>query len=124
MKLLLDQGLPRSGATLLTEAGIDTTHVADIGLSAADDTDILQRARNDERIVVTLDADFHALLALSAATTPSVIRIRIERLRAQILANLLLSVVGEFAEDLKQGAIMTVEPSRIRLRHLPLVKER
>lgn len=124
MKLLLDQGLPRSAATLLTEAGIDTIHVADIGLSAADDTDILQRARNDERIVVTLDADFHALLALSAATTPSVIRIRIERLRAQILANLLLSVVGEFAEDLKQGAIMTVEPSRIRLRHLPLVKER
>ncbi|UZQ53364.1 DUF5615 family PIN-like protein [Trichothermofontia sichuanensis B231] len=124
MKLLLDQGLPRSAATLLTEAGIDTIHVAGIGLSAADDTDILQRARNDERIVVTLDADFHALLALSAATTPSVIRIRIERLRAQILANLLLSVVGEFAEDLKQGAIMTVEPSRIRLRHLPLVKER
>ena len=124
MKLLLDQGLPRSAATLLTKAGIDTIHVADIGLSAADDTDILQRAKNDERIVVTLDADFHALLALSAATTPSVIRIRIERLRAQVLANLLLSVVGEFAEDLKQGAIMTVEPSRVRLRHLPLVKER
>jgi len=124
MKLLLDQGLPRSAAALISEAGIDTIHVADIGLSAADDTDILQRAKNDERIVVTLDADFHALLALSAATTPSVIRIRIERLRAQVLANLLLSVVGEFAEDLKQGAIMTVEPSRVRLRHLPLVKER
>ncbi len=124
MKLLLDQGLPRSAAILLSEAGIDTMHVANIGLSAADDTDILQRARNDERIVVTLDADFHTLLALSAAATPSVIRIRIERLRAQVLANLLLRVVGEFAEDLKQGAIMTVEPSRVRLRHLPLVKER
>ncbi|WP_448572374.1 DUF5615 family PIN-like protein [Trichothermofontia sp.] len=124
MKLLLDQGLPRSAATLLSEAGIDTIHVADIGLSAADDTNILQRARNDEHIVVTLDADFHTLLALSAAATPSVIRIRIERLRAQVLANLLLKVVGEFAEDLKQGAIMTVEPSRVRLRHLPLVKER
>jgi predicted nuclease of predicted toxin-antitoxin system len=37
MKLLLDQGLPRSAATLLSEAGIDTIHVAEIGLSAADD---------------------------------------------------------------------------------------
>lgn len=123
MKLLLDQGLPRSAATLLSEAGIDTIHVAEVGLSAADDTDILQRARDDERVVVTLDADFHALLALSAATSPSVIRIRIERLRAQALTNLLLTVLGEVAEDLEQGVVVTVEPSRVRMRRLPLVKE-
>jgi predicted nuclease of predicted toxin-antitoxin system len=123
MKLLLDQGLPRSAVTWLEEAGIDTVHVAEIGLSAADDTDILQRARDDERVVVTLDADFHALLALSAATSPSVIRIRIERLRAQALTNLLLRVIERLAEDLEQGIVVTVEPSRIRLRRLPLVKE-
>jgi predicted nuclease of predicted toxin-antitoxin system len=108
---------------LLCEAGIDTIHVAEIGLSAADDTDILQRAREDERVVVTLDADFHALLALSAATSPSVIRIRIERLRAQALTNLLLTVLGEVAEDLERGVVVTVEPSRVRMRRLPLVKE-
>lgn len=123
MKLLLDQGLPRSAATLLSEAGINTVHVAEVGLSAADDTDILQRAREDERMVVTLDADFHALLALSAATSPSVIRIRIERLRAQALTNLLLTVLSEVAEDLEQGVVVTVEPSRVRMRRLPLVKE-
>ena len=92
-------------------------------MSAADDTDILQRARDDERVVVTLDADFHTLLALSAATSPSVISIRIERLRAQALTNLLLTVIGEVAEDLEQGVVVTVEPSRVRLRRLPLVKE-
>ncbi|ACA98636.1 MULTISPECIES: DUF5615 family PIN-like protein [Cyanophyceae] len=123
MKLLLDQGLPRSAATLLSEAGIDTIHVAEIGLSAADDTDILQRAKDDERVVVTLDADFHALLALSEAASPSVIRIRIERLRAQALTNLLLKVLGEVTEDLEQGAIVTVETSRVRMRRLPLMKE-
>lgn len=123
MKLLLDQGLPRSAAALLCEAGIDAIHVADIGFSAADDTDILQRAQEDERVVVTLDADFHALLALTEAISPSVIRIRIERLRAQTLTNLLLTVVGECEEDLEQGAVVTVEPSRIRVRRLPLVNE-
>ena len=85
--------------------------------------DILQRARDDERVVVTLDADCHALLALSAATSPSVIRIRIERLRAQALTNLLLTVLGEVAEDLERGVVVTVEPSRVRMRRLPLVKE-
>jgi len=123
MKLLLDQGLPRSAAALLCEAGIDAIHVANIGFSAADDTDILQRAQEDERVVVTLDADFHALLALTEAVSPSVIRIRIERLRAQALTNLLLTVIGECEEDLEQGAVVTVEPSRIRVRRLPLVNE-
>jgi len=121
MKLLLDQGLPRSAAALLCEAGIDTIHVADISLSAADDTDILQRAREEERVVVTLDADFHTLLALCGAITPSVIRIRIERLRAQALTNLLLTVIGNCEEDLEQGAVIAVEPSRIRVRRLPFL---
>jgi hypothetical protein len=62
MKLLLDQGLPRSAAMLLREGGIDTLHVGEIGLAAATDNEILQRGRQEERVVVTLDADFHALL--------------------------------------------------------------
>jgi len=123
MKLLLDQGLSRSAATLLSEAGIDTIHVADINLSTADDRDILEEARNNERVVVTLDADFHALLALSEATSPSVIRIRVEKLRAQGLTNLLLTVVSEFEKNLQQGVVITVEASRVRIRHLPLVKD-
>ncbi|WP_155960544.1 DUF5615 family PIN-like protein [Fischerella sp. PCC 9605] len=48
MKLLLDQGLPRSAVNLLREVGVDTIHVAEIGLSAVDDIDILQRAREEE----------------------------------------------------------------------------
>jgi predicted nuclease of predicted toxin-antitoxin system len=43
-RLLLDQGLPRSAARLLTEAGWDVVHVADIGMSRSDDGDILRRA--------------------------------------------------------------------------------
>ncbi|NJM73553.1 MAG: DUF5615 family PIN-like protein [Scytonema sp. RU_4_4] len=121
MKLLLDQGLPRSASALLTEAGLDTIHVAEINLSAAEDTDILQRAREDNRVVVTIDADFHALLALANATSPSVIRIRIEGLRAQAFANLLQTVIEQCEEDLEQGAMVTVEPSRIRVRRLPLI---
>ncbi len=61
MRLLLDQGLPRSAARFLREAGIETVHVGEIGYATADDTAILQRARNEGRTVVTLDADFHAL---------------------------------------------------------------
>jgi predicted nuclease of predicted toxin-antitoxin system len=121
MKLLLDQGLPRSAARLLREAGIDTVHVGEIGCSTADDAVILERGRDEDRIVVTLDADFHALLALSRATTPSVIRIRAEGLYGQKAADLIRAVLLCCAEDVKEGAVVTVQPGRIRIRRLPLL---
>ena len=68
MRLLLDQGLPRSAAKFLREAGIDTVHVGEVGCADADDAAILQKAQGEKRTVVTLDADFHTLLALSRAT--------------------------------------------------------
>ncbi len=67
MKLLLDQGLPRSTIRLLHEAGIDAIHVSEIGYSTSEDAVILAWGRKEDRTVVTLDADFHALLALSDA---------------------------------------------------------
>jgi predicted nuclease of predicted toxin-antitoxin system len=121
MKLLLDQGLPLSAAALLRDQGIDTLHVGEVGMSEAEDSDIIQRARAEARIVATLDADFHTLLALDAAIAPSVIRIRIERLRAQALTDLLLVIMAECEEELAQGSAVTVEPSRIRIRRLLLV---
>jgi len=72
-------------------------------------------------VVVTLDADFHALLALDEANSPSVIRIRIERLRAKQLTDLLLTVINECRDELEQGSAITVEINRIRIRRLPLV---
>ena len=122
MKLLLDQGLPRSTAALLRARGIDTLHVAEIGLSAATDAAILERSHTEERAVVTLDADFHVLLAVTGATAPSVIRLRIEGLRAEALAALLDSVLAQCTEDLEAGAAVTVQPKRVRVRRLPLIR--
>ena len=59
MKLLLDQGLPRTTAGLLRTDGIDTVHVGEIGRATADDLVILQLGKDENRTIVTLDADFH-----------------------------------------------------------------
>jgi len=121
MRLLLDQGLPRSTARLLREAGIDAVHVGEIGYSTADDATILQRGRDEERTVITLDADFHALLALSRAMTPSVIRIRMEGLYGQKAAEVIQTAITRCAEDLERGAVVTVQPGRMRIHRLPLL---
>jgi predicted nuclease of predicted toxin-antitoxin system len=83
MKLLLDQGTPRSAASLLRKAGFEAVHTSESGLAAAEDAEIIRHALEEHRIVVTLDADFHTHLALTPAAKPSVIRIRVEGLRAE-----------------------------------------
>jgi predicted nuclease of predicted toxin-antitoxin system len=87
MKLLLDQGLPRSTVLHLSRADIEAVHVGEIGFATASDAKILEFALQNGNVVVTLDADFHALLAFSGADGPSVIRIRIEGLRGEELAS-------------------------------------
>ncbi|NCC23503.1 MAG: hypothetical protein EOM26_13815 [Alphaproteobacteria bacterium] len=120
MKLLLDQGLPRSTVQHLRDQGMIVDHVADIGLDRAPDEDIIAYARNRGQLIVTLDADFHALLAVSRASTPSTIRIRREGLRGLEVAVLILQVLAKVGDELKRGAMVTVTERTIRLRRLPL----
>lgn len=120
-RILLDQGLPRSTPVFLREAGWDVEHVSDIGLSRASDVEIISRAREGKRILCTLDADFHALLAVSGKNSPSVIRIRREGLRGQALASLLLSSWPRIEQAADQGALITITQNTIRVRYLPVV---
>ena len=71
-------------------------------------------------VVVTLDADFHALLAVSGASAPSVIRIRIEGLGAQAMAVQISSVLASFNSDLQQGALVTVKERKTTCHRLPI----
>ena len=120
--LLLDQGLPRTTPIHLRNSGLEAVHAAEIGLSTAEDRTILAHAQQHDQVVVTLDADFHAQLALSGARGPSVIRIRIEGLKAEQLARLLVQVLEQCGDDLKSGAMVTVTESSVRVRRLPLAR--
>jgi predicted nuclease of predicted toxin-antitoxin system len=119
--LLLDQGLPRSAASLLRERGIDAVHVGEISMSSASDSAILALARAEDRTVVTLDADFHALLALSSARFPSVIRLRIEGLKGIETAHLIQRVLELAANEVQAGAVVTVTASGVRVKRLPIL---
>jgi predicted nuclease of predicted toxin-antitoxin system len=120
MKLLLDQNLSAAAAEILRAGGMDVFHTREVGLATADDRDILIWCREKQRVLITLDGDFHALLALSGATLPSVIRIRLEGLRDQALAELIEQIVTVTADDLARGSAVTVSATSIRLHRLPL----
>lgn len=121
MKLLLDQGLPRSATLILRELGYEATHVGEIGMARATDSEILAFAREYNAVVVTLDADFHALLARDAATSPSVVRIRMEGLRAEALSALVHAVIESCRDALTTGAAVSADGQTARARRLPIV---
>lgn len=74
--------------------------------------------------VVTLDADFHALLAVSGVSLSSVVRLRIEGLKGSETAVLLVRVWECAGSALTRGAIATVTPGSIRIRELPIGQKR
>lgn len=119
-KLLLDQGLPRSTATILRTAGWDVTHVSEVDMSRATDEEILEYTEQNQCICVTLDSDFHAMLAVTDARSPSVIRLRIERLNGEDLAGLLLKIWPKIEKRVNEGSMVTVTERTVRVRRLPL----
>jgi predicted nuclease of predicted toxin-antitoxin system len=120
MKLLLDQGLPRGAVRELALSGHDAVHTGDLQLADAPDAEILARALQEDRIVVTLDADFHALLAAAGSTKPSVVRIREEGLKGHDLADLLRRIGAQFSLQLEAGCVLTYARGQIRARKLPI----
>lgn len=120
MKLLLDQGLPRSTGQILRAAQVDAIHTGECSLSTASDAKIIEYAREQGRIVITLDSDFHSIMVLNNAATPSVIRVRIEGLRAEPMANLIIRVLRLCCDDLIKGALVSITEHRIRIRKIPI----
>lgn len=112
LPVLLDQGLPRDAAEQLRSVGIDCTHVGEIGMAASSDIDILEYARHAGRIVVTLDADFHAILVVSGMSAPSVIRIRMEGLKGPAITVIVREVLAVYASDLAVGCMVTVKEQK------------
>ena len=92
----------------------------ELAMSWWEDTGIVAFAAREGRVIVTLDADFHALLAVHTLSKPSVIRIRIEGLQGVAMSRLLLRIRPGIEELLETGAIVTVTERHIRIQNLPV----
>jgi len=81
---------------------------------------IFQKAALEDRIVISFDLDFGEIAALSRGTIVSVVILRLSNARAEYVIQRLQAVLPATESALLSGAIVTVEDTRHRVRHLPI----
>lgn len=113
MKLVLDSCVWGPADSELRGAGHDVVRVSDWGQDPGDEA-ILARAFTEARIVVTLDKDFGTLAIFRRAPHAGIIRLVDVQARAQ--AGLCIEILHEYGDKLREGAIITADRNRIRVR--------
>lgn len=121
MRLLLDANRSPKIVEALSESGFDAIHVADVRLLTASDDAIFEYAANNDYVIVTADSDFPMMLATRRADRPSVVVLRhVTELPRQRHGELLAANLPLVAEDLRRGAIVSLSPTRLAVRDLPV----
>lgn len=120
LRILLDMNLTPAWAPALQEAGWEAIHWSHIGAPDAADSTIMAWAQQNGFVVFTHDLDFSALLAASGAAGPSVIQVRTQNTLPEAMFETVRIALHRFADELERGAIVIIEPFRVRARILPL----
>ena len=120
MKILIDMNLPLRWAKVFAAEGWEALHWSQVGTPTASDREIMAWARDNDYSVFTHDLDFSALLAATQGAGPSVIQVRTQNILPESIGKLVIDSLERFRSELDKGAIITIDPSRARVRILPL----
>lgn len=105
LRILLDQMIDSKVAEKLSALGHDVVRVDDVGMARQDDAQILDRAVEDKRILITLDEHFGDWVVLPLSKHPGVIRVKAdpattERILDVILPFLVAHINRDFSDTL------------------------
>jgi rhodanese-related sulfurtransferase len=95
--------------------GHDTVSVVEIGLSGADDPDVRAAAIGQDRILVTLEADFANVLRYPPAGTLDVVRLRLHPATEEAIDAMLRSAIPRLADLSVSGKLVVVGERKIRI---------
>lgn len=120
MRFLADMGVALSTVQALREHGHEALHLQEAGLERLPDIGVLEKARQERRVVLTCDLDFGDLLAAGLSDRPSVLVFRLHNQAPSSITLRLLEILSEAEEELEAGAVIIVEEARYRIRRLPV----
>ena len=124
MKILIDMNLSPKWVDFLIGNDIEAIHWLNVGAHDDSDTDIISYAKIHDYTILTNDLDFGFLHAINYDKKPSVIQTRTGVLSTERIGNIVVSVIKQLSEDLKNGALVTIDKNKVRVSLLPLGFER
>ncbi|HEV8711516.1 MAG TPA: DUF5615 family PIN-like protein [Candidatus Binatia bacterium] len=124
MHFLADMGVSWRVAEWLRDNGHDVTHLREQQLHRLPNGSIFAKAADERRVILTWDLDFTEIVALSGARIVSAVVFRLMNTRSENVIRRLARVLAASAQDLEEGAIISVEESRHRVRLLPIGREK
>lgn len=113
MKVLLDSCVWGGVRKALSDAGHDVIWAGDWPKDPGDQ-EILDRAHQERRVLVTLDKDFGELAIVHGL--PHSGMIRLVDLSTSEQGRISIAVLAKYGRELEAGAIITVESARVRVR--------
>jgi predicted nuclease of predicted toxin-antitoxin system len=116
MQFLADECCDAVVTRTLREAGYDVIAVAE-AMSGSTDAVVLQRALDEERVILTEDRDFCELIFRDRKQTYGIVLIRISDTERQEKASRILALVANHADALPH-AMTTLTVNAIRIRSL------
>jgi predicted nuclease of predicted toxin-antitoxin system len=117
VRFLADESCDFAVVRALRAAGHDVTAIAELRPAAEDDL-VLRVAHSEDRILLTEDKDFGALVYAGGQKSPGVVLIRFPAAVRNQLGQTVERVVVEIGERLR-GAFIVVEPGRARISRPP-----
>jgi len=120
MKLLIGMNLSPRWVSTLTQSGIEAAHWSTLGEPIAPDSVIMACANRNDYVVLTHDLDFGAILAATRREKPSVVQVRASDVRPEAIRLQDVTALRQMANELDEGALLTVDANRTRVRILPL----
>lgn len=118
MRFLLDQDVYGVTTRHLQDLGHDVLTAESLGLSRADDTELLATAAREQRIFVSRDRDFGGLVFLEGKRA-GVVYLRLEPSTVNAVHLELEAVLNRYTEEQLRSAFVVIEPGRHRFRQLP-----
>lgn len=118
--LLADMNISPKTVKVLQEMGWNILRVSEFLPAYASDQEVMELARQENRVVITQDLDFSALLALSGYDRPSLITLRMSISDPDTVAERLLEVLPRTEDVLLEGCVIIIHDATIRIRRLPI----
>lgn len=118
MRLLIDQDVYRVTVDQLKEWGHDVVTAKELGMQQAADEDLLKKAKETDRLLITRDKDFGTLIFLKEALSVGVIFLRITPTTVEKVHRQLHRLFGEHSEEELKHLFCVVEANRHRTRRL------